>query len=330
MQELDQQLNGKKGGRESGKREEEIGEFVDSSTSPGLIDFRLMEHLDDADINDPVSAMTTGGGNTDGEKDGMDVEGEGEGQTNSNTNSGNEETPVFRSFQCEDCGKLLADTDRVELHAESTGHQNFKQSTEEVKPLTEEEKARQAELLQERLKKKREEREEAEKKLRLEQEIKRRKAGQEAVKTREEVEKAQRLRLIEEKKRQKMEDKKRLENIRRQMEMDKKNRKAMFNGKKTTTTTSTTTTTTMSEDNPVVEAEYDEAEIMIRMPDGSRIEKMFDGSQTIGDVYKWAGGEYSGQFVLMETFPRKEYKDWDVTLKDAGFTPSAALVLSKR
>jgi len=38
------------------------------------------------------------------------------------------------------CGKLLKSEDEAQLHATRSGHANFSESTEEVKPLTEEER----------------------------------------------------------------------------------------------------------------------------------------------------------------------------------------------
>ena len=38
------------------------------------------------------------------------------------------------------CGKLLKSENEVQLHATRSGHTNFSESVEEVKPLTEEEK----------------------------------------------------------------------------------------------------------------------------------------------------------------------------------------------
>ena len=38
------------------------------------------------------------------------------------------------------CGKLLKSEDEAQLHASRSGHTNFSESVEEVKPLTEEEK----------------------------------------------------------------------------------------------------------------------------------------------------------------------------------------------
>jgi len=38
------------------------------------------------------------------------------------------------------CGKLLKSEDEAQLHASRSGHANFSESVEEVKPLTEDEK----------------------------------------------------------------------------------------------------------------------------------------------------------------------------------------------
>ena len=44
------------------------------------------------------------------------------------------------SLTCDDCGKRFRDQVSAEYHASKSGHENFSESTEEVKPLTEEEK----------------------------------------------------------------------------------------------------------------------------------------------------------------------------------------------
>lgn len=71
--------------------------------------------------------------------------------------------PEAKSLQCDECGKLFKNQDEVEFHAAKTNHSSFSESTEEKKPLTEEEKKAQLALLEERLKLKRKEREEREK-----------------------------------------------------------------------------------------------------------------------------------------------------------------------
>lgn len=71
----------------------------------------------------------------------------------------------------------------VEFHAGKTGHSSFSESTEEKKPLTEEEKQEQMRLVEEKLKVKRKEREEREKQEALERERIRIKSGKEMVAT---------------------------------------------------------------------------------------------------------------------------------------------------
>lgn len=74
-----------------------------------------------------------------------------------------EDSQVAKSFKCDECGKLFKNQDEMEFHAAKTNHSSFSESTEEKKPLTEEEKKAQLALLEERMKQKRKEREEKEK-----------------------------------------------------------------------------------------------------------------------------------------------------------------------
>merc|ERR1712013_618219 len=67
------------------------------------------------------------------------------------------------SLKCEDCSKLIRSEMDAQSHAARTGHQNFSESTEEIKPLTAEEKEEQKQRLQQKLKERQREREAAEK-----------------------------------------------------------------------------------------------------------------------------------------------------------------------
>lgn len=86
-----------------------------------------------------------------------------EPSTTSQEQSENAEGAEVKSFKCDECGKLLKNQDEMEYHAAKTDHSTFSESTEEKKPLTEEEKKAQLALLEERMKQKRKEREEREK-----------------------------------------------------------------------------------------------------------------------------------------------------------------------
>lgn len=45
-----------------------------------------------------------------------------------------------KSLLCNDCGRKLRSVAQAQFHAEKTGHADFAESTEEIAPLTEEEK----------------------------------------------------------------------------------------------------------------------------------------------------------------------------------------------
>lgn len=56
-----------------------------------------------------------------------------------------------RSLKCNECNKVMRGTREAEFHASKSGHQDFSESTEEVKPLSEEEKAARLEELRQKL-----------------------------------------------------------------------------------------------------------------------------------------------------------------------------------
>jgi hypothetical protein len=114
----------------------------------------------------------------------------------------------------------------LELHANKTGHSDFSESTESIKPLSEEEKKKKIEEIKSLLAAKRSERLEKEKEDEIERERRRRFEGQEMAKTREQLEAEQRKREILMRKREKENFKKERERIRRELEKDKMERLA--------------------------------------------------------------------------------------------------------
>lgn len=59
------------------------------------------------------------------------------------------------SIRCDDCNKLFKDQALAGYHAEKSGHASFSQSTEEIKPLTEDEKAERLQQLKSKMDEKR-------------------------------------------------------------------------------------------------------------------------------------------------------------------------------
>jgi hypothetical protein len=151
----------------------------------------LMEHQDDTDIDDPIP--------------------EGAGAT-------------VESYKCNECGIILSNMANLELHANKTGHSDFEESTQSVTPLTPEEKAAKIAGIKDLLKKKRAEREDAEKVDHVEREIQRRFMGKEVAKTREQMDAEQRKRDVRERKREKQDATRERLRIRAELEKDKQER----------------------------------------------------------------------------------------------------------
>jgi thiol-disulfide isomerase/thioredoxin len=151
----------------------------------------LMEHQDDADIDEDIPEGSLGSA---------------------------------RSYKCNDCGKILSNMANLELHANKTGHSDFEESTCIVVPLTPEEKAAKILEIKSLLASKRAEREEAEKVDQTEQEKRRRFMGKEMVKTKEVMEREARKREATARKREKTEIKRERDRIRAELAKDKMER----------------------------------------------------------------------------------------------------------
>lgn len=167
--------------------------YGSGGTIEGAIEW-LMEHQDDVDIDEPIPAGAVGG--------------------------------TAQSYKCNDCGKTLSNMANLELHANKTGHSDFSESTEQVQPLTEEQKAAKIAEIKELLKAKREEREAAEKVDDVDREKQRRTMGKEIAKTREQMEEEQRKREAMERKREKEAFKKERARLRAELAKDKAERQA--------------------------------------------------------------------------------------------------------
>lgn len=101
-----------------------------------------------------------------------------------------------KSIKCEDCGRLFKTNLEVEFHATKSGHANFSESTEEKKPLTEEEKKTQLRLIEEKIAQKRAEREEREKQEALEKERSRIKSGKDMTEVRRNLEEEEMKKIV--------------------------------------------------------------------------------------------------------------------------------------
>ena len=148
----------------------------------------LLAHADD---EIPASSIVEE--NRDSESNSKDTNVETEEKGEGSQAATNEEA---KSFKCEDCNRLFKNQLEVEFHASKSGHVNFSESTEEKKPLTEEEKKRQLLMLEEKMKQKRAEREEREKQEALERERIRIKSGKDLGEARRKMEEEEMKKIV--------------------------------------------------------------------------------------------------------------------------------------
>lgn len=114
--------------------------YGNAQTIDGAVDW-IMQHQDDDDIDEPIPLG-----------------------------------PVVKaqSYKCNECGKIMSNIANLETHANKTGHSDFEESTQAVKPLTAEEKAAKVKEIKALLATKRAQREELEKEEEKERERQRR------------------------------------------------------------------------------------------------------------------------------------------------------------
>lgn len=240
-------------------------------------------------------------------------------------------TELPKCIKCDECGRKLRTDAEVEFHAVKSGHQSFSESTEEIKPLTEEEKLEKKKKLEEVIRQRRVEREEREKKEAIEKEKSRRKVGQEVAQTRQKMEEEEMRKIAEEKKREKLEAKLARQKVLEDIERDKQARRQKFN--------MDPLPPKEPEPAPVPEPvepqrDYTECKLQIRLTDGQTLSHTFGALEQLSAVRLYVelnrtDGE--APFALMTPFPRKVFvgEDYDMRLVDLGLVPSAVLVLTK-
>uniref|UniRef100_A0A069DSU0 Putative ubiquitin regulatory protein n=1 Tax=Panstrongylus megistus TaxID=65343 RepID=A0A069DSU0_9HEMI len=235
-----------------------------------------------------------------------------------------------KSIKCEDCNKLFRTQLEVEYHAAKTGHANFSQSTEEKKPLTEEEKKAQLQLLEEKIKQKKIEKEALEKAEELEREKNRIKSGKEIVAIRKKFQEEEFKKAIEERKREKEEDRLARQKIKEQIEADKLARKVKAGG----VIAETITTPPPTVVKPPPPKEYNEARLQIRLTNGTTLTQSFGAKEQLSAVRLYIEmnrTDDNGPFTLMTSFPRKIFsdEDYEKPLEVLGLVPSAVIIVSR-
>ncbi|KAI0730979.1 ubiquitin-related domain-containing protein [Earliella scabrosa] len=251
-----------------------------------------------------------------------------------------------KSIKCSICGKTFKNVDLANYHAEKSGHDQFEESTEEIRPLTEEEKKQKLAELREKMAAKRAVKAKEDAKENLANEAIRRKAGRDMNAIREEMKQKELIKEAEKKRQEKLEDAKARAAVKAQIEADKKARaekaareKALREGKPFEPSASGSSApapaAATSTAPKTAGKDYPETRLQIRMASGGQpYTTTLPSDATLREVAEFLAGQTLAVDVetvsFSLTFPRKTFarSDMSRTLRDLGLTPSAVLIAS--
>ncbi|KAJ7885982.1 ubiquitin-related domain-containing protein [Mycena leptocephala] len=247
-----------------------------------------------------------------------------------------------KSIKCSECGKVFRNTAVAQFHAEKSGHQEFEESTEEIKPLTEEEKREKLAELRQKMAEKRERKVIEDAKEQKASETLRRKAGKDMGAIKEEMEKRQALKDAEQKKKDKIEDAKARAAIKAQIEADKKARaekfareKALRHGEEIVDAPASAPVPSGSAApaSGVAGKDFKETRLQIRMSTGGQpYTTTLSSDAPLREVAEFLAGQSLAVDVetisFAQHFPRKAFSksDFSKSLRELGLTPSAVLI----
>jgi hypothetical protein len=243
---------------------------------------------------------------------------------------------VAKSLVCDECGKKFRSVAQAEFHGTKSGHENFSESTEEIAPLTEEEKKQKLEDLKNKLAAKRAAQAEQDKEDRKRNEQIRMKSTKESQDIKEQLQNKERIKEAQAKRAEKKADDEARKRVLAKLEADKQERKRKAEIEKAQragqapppapaqapmpTSSGPTTSKPASA--------YTEARLALQTPTG-RVTKTFPVETTLFEVAHALEQDGLEVNSFTTTFPKKTYDktDFGMTLKEAGLVPSAALIL---
>ncbi|OJJ44741.1 hypothetical protein ASPZODRAFT_134851 [Penicilliopsis zonata CBS 506.65] len=242
-----------------------------------------------------------------------------------------------RSLVCNECGKKFRSHAQAEFHASKSQHVDFSESTEELAPLTEEEKKTRLEELRERLAAKRAVQSEQDKIDKKRNEEIRRKSTKESQDAKEELERKQLLKEAAQKKREKLEEIEAKKRIKAKIEADKEERRLKAERERAgraglappvqpgaaplpTTSGPPTSKPASAYTETRLRFQTSKGNIMKTMPVGTTLFEVAAALKQEDDIEVQA---------FLQTFPRKVFdaEYFGESLKELGLVPSASLVI---
>ncbi|OAQ61554.1 UBA/TS-N domain-containing protein [Pochonia chlamydosporia 170] len=247
------------------------------------------------------------------------------------------ETGQARSLVCNECGKKFRNHDLATFHATKTDHTDFSESTEEIAPLTEEERKAKLEELRERLKAKRAVQSVQDKADAKRNEQIRQKSTKESQDLKEELARKEQIKEAAKKRQEKQDDMEAKKRIKAKIEADKAERrrkaeeaKAAREGRAPEVAAGSAAPAPAAVAPPKPKADHNTARLRLQTPSGNLM-KTLPAETTLFELAQMVQGE-TGLVVtsFSTTFPKKTFSgdlDMSKTLKEAGFVPSSALIV---
>lgn len=257
-----------------------------------------------------------------------------------------------QSLVCNDCGKKMRGVAEAEYHASKSGHENFSESTDEIKPLTEEEKRQKLQDLREKMAAKKAVLSEQDKIDAKRNEQISRKKTKESEDIKEQLKVKEQIKDAEKKRKEKQDDIDAKKRIKAKIEADKEERRLKAEREKAeragqapppmpagkhehpchadgvlTNLAAAPQPTAPSTSKPA--SEYTETRLRFQTPSGNVL-KTFPVNTTLFEVASAVADEI-GQDVesFTQTFPKKVFDKeyFGETLKDLKMVPSASLIV---
>ncbi|KAK2596704.1 hypothetical protein QQS21_006219 [Conoideocrella luteorostrata] len=247
------------------------------------------------------------------------------------------ETGQARSLVCNECGKRFRNHDLATFHATKTEHTDFSESTEELAPLTEDEKKARLQELRERLKAKRAIMSEQDKADAKRNEQIRLKSTKETQDLKEEVARKEQIKEAARKRQEKQDDLEAKKRIKAKIEEDKAARrrkaeeaKAAREGRVPEVDTGASAPVVTPAPAVKPKADHSQARLRLQTPNGNLV-KALAAETTLFEVAQQVQQE-TGLIVtsFSTTYPKQVFEgdiDMSKTLKEAGLVPSAVLIV---
>ncbi|KAI0405989.1 ubiquitin-related domain-containing protein [Xylaria palmicola] len=244
---------------------------------------------------------------------------------------------VALSLVCNECGKKFRSQREAEFHANKSGHDDFAESTEEIAPLTEEEKQQRLNELREKMKAKRANQAVVDKEEHKRNEQIRQKATKESQDMKEELQRKEQIKEAAKKRQEKLDEMEAKKRIKAKIEADKEERrrkaeeaKAAREGKAVPAAAPAPAVAAAASAPARPAANHNEARLRLQTSDGN-VMKTLPAETTLFEVAQMLEAE-NGITVskFVQNFPRKIFEgnlDFGKTLREAGLVPSAALIV---